>query len=123
MAKARQVYRCSACGNLVEVIEGGKGFLVCDGQAMQLILENTVDAAQEKHVPVVEKTENGIRVRVGADLHPVLPDHYIGWIEVLVDGVAQRKFLEPGDPPVAEFHVSGGDVEVRSHCNLHGLWK
>lgn len=117
-----EVYKCSVCGNLVEVIHVGGGELVCCGQPMVLQVENTVDAAKEKHVPVIEKTNNGILVKIGAVPHPMEEKHYIEWIELIVDGVACRKFLKPGDKPEAFFEVKADNVTAREYCNLHGLW-
>jgi superoxide reductase len=123
MAERLQVYKCEICGNIVEVLEGGDGELVCCDEPMVLYSENTVDAAKEKHVPVVEKTDRGYKVSVGSTLHPMEPDHYIMWIELVADGTAYREFLEPGAEPVAEFCVQATDVTVRELCNKHGLWK
>ena len=118
-----EVYKCNACGNMVEVINAGGGELVCCGSAMDLIKENTTDAATEKHVPVYEKTSDGISVKVGSVEHPMADDHYIQWIQLIVDGSAYRKFLNPGDKPEAVFKAQGSDITVREYCNLHGLWK
>lgn len=124
MATARlQVYRCNICGNIVEVIHTGAGELVCCGQPMELLVENTTDAAQEKHVPVIEKVDGGIKVAVGSVAHPMEEDHFIEWIEVLVDGKAYRQFLNPGEVPEAFFSVEGEEITAREFCNLHGLWK
>jgi superoxide reductase len=124
MAEKLQIYKCDLCGNIVEVLHGGKGNLVCCGQMMKLFKENTVDAAKEKHVPVVEKTENGIKVKVGEVAHPMLAEHWIEWIQVIdSDGKSYRKFLNPGDAPEAEFCVQLQNPTVREFCNLHGLWK
>ena len=123
MAEKLQVYKCELCGNIVEVLHGGAGELVCCGQPMKLIVENTVDAAREKHVPVVEKTADGIQVTVGSVAHPMDEKHYIEWIQVIVDGISYRKFLSPGGPPEAAFKISGDTITVREYCNLHGLWK
>lgn len=123
MAEKLAVYKCEACGQIVEVIESGAGELVCCGQPMVEMVENTVDAAKEKHVPVVKKTDSGIKVTVGSVAHPMEEKHYIQWIEVIVDGKAYREFLKPGAAPEAEFCVSGDDIKVREYCNLHGLWK
>jgi superoxide reductase len=124
MATARlQVYRCNICGNIVEVIHTGAGELVCCGQPMELLVENTTDAAQEKHVPVIEKVDGGIKVAVGSVAHPMEEDHFIEWIEVLVDGKAYRQFLNPGEAPEAFFSVEGEEITAREFCNLHGLWK
>jgi superoxide reductase len=118
-----QVYKCSKCGNIVEVIHASVGELVCCGVPMQLLTENTTDAALEKHVPVIEKVEGGVKVKVGDVAHPMVADHYIEWIEVVVGSRACRQFLEPGQAPEAFFAVDGGSVIARAYCNLHGLWK
>ena len=123
MAEKKEVYKCEACGNIVEVLHGGKGELVCCGKAMKLFKENTVDAAKEKHVPVVEKTADGFKVKLGEVPHPMEEKHYIEWIEIIADGKAYRQFLNPGDAPEAEFKIDAGQVAARSYCNLHGLWK
>ena len=117
-----EVYKCSVCGNMVEVIHVGGGELVCCGQPMILQVENTVDAAKEKHVPVIEKVNNGYLVKIGAVPHPMEEKHYIEWIELIIDGVACRKFLKPGDKPEALFEVKADNVTAREYCNLHGLW-
>lgn len=118
-----EVYKCGICGNIVEVVYEGKGELVCCGQPMKLLKENTVDAAKEKHVPVIEKTATGFRVRVGSVSHPMEEKHYIEWIELIADGAAFRKFLKSGDAPQAEFCIEASQVSAREYCNLHGLWK
>jgi superoxide reductase len=118
-----KIYRCNACGNIVELLHEGKGTLVCCGQDMDLLEPNTTDAAEEKHVPVIEKTENGIKVKVGSVAHPMETEHFIEWIEISVDGKVDRQFLKPGDAPEAEFPVLGENMVARAYCNLHGLWK
>ena len=123
MADKLQVYKCDACGNIVEVLHGGAGELVCCGEPMKLMAENTVDAAKEKHVPVIEKTESGVKVSVGSVAHPMEDKHYIEWIEVIADGEAYRQFLNPGEAPEATFCIDAQSVTAREYCNLHGLWK
>ncbi len=123
MAKQHEVYKCEKCGNIVDVLHGGGGELVCCGQPMNLMTENTVDAAKEKHVPVVEKTPQGIKVTVGSTLHPMEEKHYIEWIEVIADGKSYKQFLAPGQQPVAQFCVQAENIVVREYCNIHGLWK
>lgn len=124
MAEKLQVYKCELCGNIVEVLHGGDGELVCCGQAMKLLEANTVDAAKEKHVPVVEKTAEGFKVKVGSVAHPMEEKHHIEWVEIIDEkGVAYRQFLEPGQAPEALFCVKSGTVTAREFCNLHGLWK
>ncbi len=123
MAERLEVYKCELCGNIVEVLHGGTGELNCCGQAMVQLTENTVDAATEKHVPVIEKVEGGVKVTVGEVAHPMEEKHLIEWIQVVADGTAYRKFLNPGDAPEAVFKVDASDVTAREFCNLHGLWK
>ena len=123
MAEQLEVYKCDACGNIVEVLHGGGGELVCCGEAMQLFVENTVDAAKEKHVPVIEKTADGFKVAVGSVAHPMEEKHYIEWIEVIAGGKTYRQFLKPGGEPEATFCLDADQVIAREYCNLHGLWK
>jgi superoxide reductase len=123
MAERYQVYKCEVCGNIVEVLHGGGGELVCCGQPMELLTENTVDAAKEKHVPVIEKVEGGYKVKVGEVAHPMEEKHYIEWIELIADGATYRKYLQPGEVPEAIFMVTATSVAAREFCNLHGLWK
>ena len=124
MAERLQVYKCDLCGNIVEVVHGGGGELVCCGQPMNLLVENTTDAAVEKHVPVVEELEHGIKVTVGSVPHPMGDDHYIEWIEVVAGGRSYTEYLSPGSAPEAIFCVKAAEVTmVREYCNLHGHWK
>jgi len=123
MTKRSQIYKCEICGNIVEVLHEGAGELVCCGKPMKLIVENTTDAAREKHVPVIEKIADGYKVSVGSVLHPMIDIHYIEWIELDADGQVFRKYLKPGDTPVAIFNVSAENVTAREYCNIHGLWK
>ena len=123
MTKQSQIYKCEICGNIVEVLHEGAGELVCCGKPMKLIVENTTDAAREKHVPVIEKIADGYKVSVGSVLHPMIDVHYIEWIELDADGQVFRKYLKPGDTPVAIFNVSAENVTAREYCNIHGLWK
>lgn len=123
MAEKLQIYKCEVCGNIIEVLHAGAGSLVCCGRPMKLFIENTVDAAKEKHVPVVEKTAEGIKVTIGSVSHPMEEKHYIEWIELVADGTAYRQFLKPGDPPQAIFCIDAWPVVAREYCNLHGLWK
>lgn len=123
MRKLREIYRCPICGNVVEVVNAGAGQLVCCGKPMMLLEENTTDAAQEKHVPVVEKIEGGYRVKVGSVEHPMLEEHYIQWIELLTPTSVLRRELKPDDKPEATFLTDEKEVSAREYCNLHGLWK
>ncbi len=123
MAERLEVYKCEVCGNIVEVLHGGDGELVCCGQPMKRFVENTVDAAKEKHVPVVERIEGGVKVKVGDVAHPMEEKHYIEWVEIIADGKVYRQFLNPGEAPEATFNVEAGQITAREYCNLHGLWK
>ena len=123
MAEQLEIYKCDACGNIVEVLHGGGGELVCCGESMKLFVENTFDAAKEKHVPVIEKTTDGFKVTVGSVAHPMEAKHYIEWIEVIAGGETYRQFLKPGEEPEATFCIDADQVIAREYCNLHGLWK
>ena len=122
MTEKLQIYKCEVCGNIVEMLHAGAGELVCCGQPMKLFRENTVDAAKEKHVPVIEKTAAGFKVKVGSVAHPMEAAHYIEWIEAIADGKAYRQFLKPGEAPEATFEIKAAKVTAREYCNLHGLW-
>ncbi|WP_028580107.1 desulfoferrodoxin [Desulfogranum japonicum] len=123
MTKQNEVYKCALCGNIVEVLHVGAGELVCCGQPMDLMSENTVDAAQEKHVPVIEKVDGGYKVTVGSVPHPMEEKHWIEWVELIADGKVYRQNLNPGEAPEAFFCVEAEQVSAREYCNLHGLWK
>ena len=123
MTKKNQVYKCPLCGNIVEVLHAGAGDLVCCGQPMDLMEENTVDAAQEKHVPVVEKVDGGYKVRVGSVAHPMDEKHWIEWIELVTGDSVLRRMLSPGDAAEAFFCTDAAEVTARAYCNLHGHWK
>ena len=124
MTKVREIYKCNICGNIVEVLHAGVGELVCCGEPMELQKEKTQDSAVEKHVPYIEKTNDGILVKIGQNQdHPMEEKHYIEWIQVIVDNVSYRKFLKPGDKPQAIFEIKGDKIEAREYCNIHGLWK
>ncbi len=123
MTEMLQIYKCEICGNIVEVLHSGVGQLVCCNQPMKLLEEKTEEEGREKHLPVIEKGEEGIKVKVGSVKHPMEENHYIEWIEVIADGKVYRKFLKPGNEPEAEFKISAEKAEAREYCNVHGLWK
>ena len=123
MAKRLQVFECEMCGHIVMVFREGGGTLACCNQPMTPLLENTRDAAKEKHVPVIEKTDTGYKVNVGAVPHPMDEKHYIEWIEVLAPDRLMCQFMKPGDAPEAVFETLADDVSARDYCNLHGYWK
>jgi superoxide reductase len=124
MTQRLEIYKCNVCGNIVEVVHEGAGELVCCGQPMQLMKENTTDAAKEKHVPVITEQDGGIKVTVGSVAHPMEDKHYIEWIQVVLpDGRSYRQFLKPGQSPEAIFAALNSSGMAREYCNLHGLWK
>jgi len=118
MVEKKEIYKCEVCGNIVEVVHSGGGVLICCGQPMKLQKENTVDASQEKHVPVI----NGKKVKIGSVAHPMTAEHYIEWIEATSEtGETAKVFLKPDSKPEAKFSFK--PVSAREYCNLHGLWK
>ncbi len=122
MAQLLEVYKCNSCGNIVETVHAGGGTLSCCGEDMALLTENTVDAAKEKHIPVIAKVDGGYKVTVGSVAHPMEEKHSIEWIELIADGKVYRQFLNPGDVAEAFFAVSASSVTARELCNLHGQW-
>lgn len=123
MTEKRRIYKCDICGNIVEVLHAGAGKLVCCGQPMELLMEKTKDIGEEKHLPIIEKTEIGIKVKISSIPHPMEEEHYIEWVEIIFNGRSYRKFLSPGDKPEAVFEIRADKIEAREYCNIHGLWK
>ncbi|HAK45560.1 MAG TPA: desulfoferrodoxin [Spirochaeta sp.] len=124
MAVKKEIYKCNHCGIIAEVVHGGGGKMICCGEPMELLEEKTADSTTEKHVPVIEEIDGGYRVTVGSTLHPMVDEHFIEWIELSYGSKSGKKFLAPGDEPVAEFLCGHHDnVSAREYCNLHGLWK
>jgi len=122
MVKRYEVYKCEICGNIVEVIHAGGGQLVCCGQPMKLMEAKKEEEGYEKHLPVIEKKENKVVVKVGSVPHPMEEKHFIEMIEVITkDDRVLRKYLKPGDKPEAEFDVEE-IKEAREYCTIHGLW-
>lgn len=122
MTIRNEVYRCLVCGNIVEVLHAGQGELVCCGEPMKLQIANTTDASYEKHVPVVEKVSGGFKVKVGSAAHPMVPEHYIEWIDLITTEGTLRRFLTPDEAPEAEFKSTAEEATAKAYCNLHGLW-
>lgn len=116
------VFKCSMCGNVVEMTHIGGGTLSCCGKPMLAMPELKRDAGEEKHAPVITTTDTGIKVHAGSIGHPMEDDHYIEWIELIADGAVCRKYLEPHEAPEAIFFVEAGVVKARAYCNKHGLW-
>ena len=118
-------YRCDHCGNIITFVHSAGVPVVCCGQKMTELVPGTSDAAQEKHVPVVEAAGNSVRVKVGTVEHPMLPEHFIQWIALETDRGSQIKYLKPGEQPEADFALAEGEhvAAVYEYCNLHGLWR
>jgi len=125
MAKQYRLYKCEVCGNVVQDLVPGAGDLICCDQAMTELAEKTADSATEKHVPVITKVDGGYDVVVGSTLHPMTDEHYIMWIELQLDNLVLRQYLNPGDEPKAHFDFSGSADQIwaREYCNIHGQWK
>ena len=123
--KRWEVYKCEVCGIVAEILDGGTGELICCGQPMTLLEEQTADPATEKHVPVIEQTNEGVTVKVGSVPHPMEDKHFIQMIEIIADDCVCREYLKAGDAPQAifNFKVSPKNLIAREICNLHGLWK
>lgn len=124
--KRYDLFKCSCCNAYLEVVFCDQCDCVpeCCGDPMKKLDEKTADAATEKHVPVIEKVEGGYKVTVGSIPHPMEEDHYIEWIELMVDDRLHRQYLKPGMAPEACFCVcqDAKTVSAREHCNKHGLW-
>lgn len=117
-----QLYICEKCGTVVEIAKPGRPSLVHCGVPMVLLVPETVDEGAEKHVPVIEKTEDGYKVTVGSTAHPMTRGHYIGFIDLIIGDQVLREYLEADDKPEATFKTDATDVKARAWCNLHGVW-
>jgi superoxide reductase len=124
MTKKFENYRCDICGNVVFVKQSGGGKLICCGEEMKLVEISNKEVGGEKHLPEIENVGYGrYQIEVGATRHPMTPEHYIEWVEVLTDKQEKiMKFFEPGDVPVFITTVSGKITNVSAYCNTHGLW-
>jgi superoxide reductase len=123
MTKQKEIYKCEVCGNIVEVLHAGAGTLVCCGKDMILQLEKDKEEGQEKHVPIIEKNEKGVIIKVGDIPHPMEEEHFIEWIEISTEKGFSKKFLKAKDEPIAKFPIKSDKIKARIYCNLHGLWK
>ena len=126
MTEILDFYKCNVCGNFVEVVLNGEGELVCCGQPMEKIVLKTQSEEMmgEKHVPVIEKNEEGITVKVGSVPHPMTEEHYIQFIEVNSPDkrYVKRKYLYPNEEPVLKLKCDCKDIIARELCNIHGVW-
>lgn len=121
----RKFWKCNHCGNLFGVINDGGVTPICCGEDMELLKANTTDAAEEKHVPVIERDGDKVTVKIGSVEHPMIDEHYIMWILVTnPSGTTERIELKPGEKPEAVFTISEADgpVTAYEYCNIHGLW-
>jgi superoxide reductase len=124
MTQTNQIYKCNVCGKIIEILNSGNPETDCCGQAMELLEPKAKETeGKEKHVPVIEKTDNGYKIKVGSVPHPMLAEHYIQWIEIIADGISYKTFLKPGMAPEAEFCVKAEKITARIYCNVHGLWQ
>lgn len=116
---------CKKCGNIVGMIHSSGVPIVCCGEEMTALKPNTVDAAQEKHVPVITVEGSTVTVKIGSVEHPMTEEHSIQWIYLETEKGGMRTCLKPGDKPQAVFELSAGDkvISAYEYCNLHGLWK
>ncbi len=123
MTELNEIYKCEICGNIVQMIHGGPGELICCGQPMELMEEKTAEMKLEKHVPVIERDGDMVKIYVGSTLHPMEENHYIEWIELVTEERSYRKYLKPGEAPEAMFMCKAEKIGAREFCNIHGLWK
>ena len=122
MTSRDQIYKCETCGNIVEMVGEGAGTLVCCGEPMTEMEANTVDAAKEKHVPVISVSDGKVHIKVGEVEHPMEESHCIEWIEMISGDRVDKQFLKPGQKPEADFEIVSDKFTARAYCNLHGLW-
>lgn len=118
-------YVCETCGNQIQMVKDSKVPPFCCGKKMVELVAGSVDASQEKHVPVVKVEGKKVFVEVGSVAHPMIDVHYIEWIALESKDGYQLKYLNPNDEPKVVFDLSDNDeyVNVYAYCNLHGLWK
>lgn len=124
MSRAQKFYICRICGNLVGMIHDSEVEIICCGQPMEELIPNTVEAAVEKHLPVISVSGDTVQVAVGSVPHPMTEEHSIQWIYLETKKGGQRKSLSPGEKPETTFSVIGDEaIAAFAYCNLHGLWK
>jgi len=124
MLERGQIFRCNTCGNMFELIMVGGGTPTCCGSDLELLSDDPKDVGAEKHIPIIEKTGSGVKVKVGKVPHPMEEKHYIAWIEIITDKGTQRVYLKPGDLPEAEFMVDDiSNIKAKEYCIIHGLWR
>lgn len=125
MTELNEIYRCNICDNMVEIVNASVGELVCCNQPMELLKERKTDIGPEKHVPIIEKIEDGVIIKIGEINHPMEENHHIVLIEAITSNKVYRKILKTNDEPIAKFNISESelnDIKIREYCNVHGLW-
>ena len=123
MKKDFKIYICRHCGNIIVKLENSGVPVVCCGEKMELLEPGVVDAATEKHIPVIEINGDLVIVKVGEVPHPMTPEHHISWIILVTETGYEVKYLEQTSPAEATFKTDSKVLEVYEYCNLHGLWK
>ena len=123
--KKLRFFRCQHCGNIIVKIVDSKVPVMCCGEIMKELTPNTTDAAQEKHLPVVEKTKNLVNVKIGSIPHPMTEEHYIQFVVLKSDKNVYVHEFNPNDAPETNFTIAPSEKveEVYAYCNLHSLWK
>lgn len=118
-------FRCKHCGQIVGIVKNTNVPIICCGEKMIELIPNTSDGAFDKHIPVVEVDGNKVTVKVGSNKHPMVEEHYIEWIAIQTESLNQRKKLNPGEEPIAEFYIDPKDkvLKVYAYCNIHGLYE
>lgn len=124
MSQGEKFYLCKHCHKIIGIVQESPVDTICCGEPMQLLVPNTVEASNEKHLPDVTVERNVVKVKVGSVEHPMVPEHFIPWIYMETKAGGQRKNLKPGDKPEVVFALQDDEaVAVYAYCNLHGLWK
>jgi superoxide reductase len=119
-----EIFKCSICGNIVDLINNQHGTLVCCGKPMDLMIPNTVDAALEKHIPIINCNDNNIEIRIGEVIHPFVEEHYIDFVIIEYGNSIKRIKLDKNQEPIVNINFNyKGDINVYAYCNIHGLWK
>lgn len=120
----KKIFRCKHCGNIIQMIHDSSVKVVCCGEEMGELIANTVDADLEKHIPVVERTGQLIKVRIGENPHPMTKEHHIEWVYLETKKGSQIKYLNYNNAALVSFTITDDEpIAVYSYCNLHQLWK
>ncbi|HWR19309.1 MAG TPA: desulfoferrodoxin family protein [Clostridia bacterium] len=125
MCKEHRFFRCKLCGKIIGIINDPGTPTICCGQQMEELVANTVEASQEKHLPVVTIKGDTVEVAIGSVAHPMTEEHHIAWVYLETNHGGQRKCLGAGVEPKVQFKLTADDkvIAAYEYCNLHGLWK